>query len=577
MALLQCTCSDAILNLLTDFRSQANVKLPPEMVLALWNNDPPTSQAIQTALALRIEPAEKVTRIDAQAAALAQQIASLEAQLQDLKVSQDALEKEAAPHRTMIRACDAVTSPIRRLPLELLSEITRHAMPTYPKPCKDQAPLLLCAVSSAWRSAILSSTDLWSTLYIPLKRSSQLWYFADTTCWWCQRAKERPLTLYLDFATVHDEGAVRCLPSYLPDLSRVMSKVRHLGLGGIDKVLPYLVHAPWTLDRLESLYLIGSGRDEDDRKDILTFDFFNKAPNLQKVTITNGSVSTDDSRRILPWSKITSLILTELLYLEDWVQVVESCPQLRTADFTVINCREEELDGFRDRKRVHQCLEDLTFEPQFGSVSVFDILSIFNFPMLRCLDLRTKKNTDVCIAPNSSNALRNLASIRSLVVNEGWDSDIGAQVLAEFLQECSNLVDLSLISLSPRLLPLFEDMGLSFAAPHILPHLAVLNISFSQVISTPLADIDAFCEIVKLRLMSDIGSFGFQPLKKVFIHVPPSYRGRGVGAQERMKTAILTHSLSHESVTFTESWEVGSLGRPRESPYYLWYANARAW
>ena len=76
---------DAILNLLADSRSQAKVKFPPEMLSALKSNDPPSSQAIQTALAIRMEPAEEVTRIDAESASLSKKIRLLESQILDLK------------------------------------------------------------------------------------------------------------------------------------------------------------------------------------------------------------------------------------------------------------------------------------------------------------------------------------------------------------------------------------------------------------------------------------------------------------------------------------------------------------
>jgi len=76
---------DAILNLLADSKSQAKVKFPPEMLSALQSNGPPSSQAIQTALAIRMEPAEEVTRLDAESASLSKKIRLLESQILDLK------------------------------------------------------------------------------------------------------------------------------------------------------------------------------------------------------------------------------------------------------------------------------------------------------------------------------------------------------------------------------------------------------------------------------------------------------------------------------------------------------------
>lgn len=577
---------DAILNLLADSRSQAKVKFPPEMLSALKSNGPPSSQAIQTALAIRMEPAEEVTRIDAESASLSKKIRLLESQILDLKKRRQDLEKEAAPHRTKIRACDAITSPIRRLPFELLREIARHTMPTHPKPCKNQAPLSLCGVSSAWKSAVLSSTDLWSTLYMSVKEPCRLLYFTDTILEWCGRAKEKPLTLYMYFTFIEHDTAFLTLPSNLSSLAPVISRVRHLGLGAgmIDDFLPYLVDTHWDLDHLESLYLTsfsGEGYIDGELDEVIPgFELFNQAPNLQKVTIGNEFVTLPGALRLLPWSRITSLTLTEWILVDVWVEVLEFCPQMRTGDFVVRQFGNEDLDDFRYGQHVHEHLEDLTFETHGVDASVLDILSIFKFPMLHCLDLRNEDNSEACILPKSSNTFRNLANIRSLVVDEEWDSDTGWRVLTDFLRKCSNLENLTLTTVSqkfssPKLSPLFTAMSLDLRSPKFLPNLAILNVRFSESYGESgdsLAfDTDAFSGMIESRLRSDIGSLGYQPLKKVFVYIPRCNRNAGV--LERMKTLIPLDSVSRQFVTLTDLWGRWSLERPRELPYYHWYRN----
>ena len=394
---------------------------------------------------------------------------------------------------------------------------------------------------------------------------------------WCERAKGKPLTLYIYFGFVDPDIGFHTLPSSLLSLAPVISRVRHLGLaaGIIDSLLPYLVDTHWDLDNLESLYLtsfFGEGfLDDEIDVSIPAFDLFNTAPNLRKVTIGNEFLTLVGTLEILPWSSMTSLTLTEPLIGDTWIQIVKICSQLRIGDFIIRDFEDNDLEDFRDHKHVHEHLEDLTFETRHCSVSVFDILSMFDLPALVCLDLRTEDNGDVCVAPISSKAFRNLAEIRSLVVDGGWDSDTSLQVLADFLRECSNLEDLTLSSVSPKfsspeLSPLFTAMSLGPGSPTFLPNLAVLNICFSD--DSLVFDTVALSEMISTRLRLDIGNFVCQLLKKVFIYVPRCNRYAGV--LERMKTLISLDSVSHQSVTLTDLWGHWSLGRPRESPYYDW-------
>ena len=69
--------------------------------------------------------------------------------------------------RRQAAECSAMLSKIRLLPSELLSEIFIHCLPDMPSPSADEAPLLLCHITSSWRQLALHLPPLWRRLWIP--------------------------------------------------------------------------------------------------------------------------------------------------------------------------------------------------------------------------------------------------------------------------------------------------------------------------------------------------------------------------------------------------------------------------
>lgn len=62
----------------------------------------------------------------------------------------------------------STVTPIRRLPVELLTEVFVFCLPddTFIRPCPKSAPLLLTRVCGSWRDLALSVPRLWSSIYI---------------------------------------------------------------------------------------------------------------------------------------------------------------------------------------------------------------------------------------------------------------------------------------------------------------------------------------------------------------------------------------------------------------------------
>ncbi|KIM47160.1 hypothetical protein M413DRAFT_57140, partial [Hebeloma cylindrosporum] len=80
------------------------------------------------------------------------------------------LLKEKKNHiQKSIDACNAVLSPVRRLPIDILQEIFYQCLPTdhHPIMSATEAPMLLTRVSSLWRSVAFSMPRIWAKLHIP--------------------------------------------------------------------------------------------------------------------------------------------------------------------------------------------------------------------------------------------------------------------------------------------------------------------------------------------------------------------------------------------------------------------------
>ncbi|KAF8962129.1 hypothetical protein BDZ97DRAFT_2076613 [Flammula alnicola] len=91
------------------------------------SNCPPAEDATCVAKKFSEEPAAHLPILE-------EKFAAVDVEIEKLKKQREPLQKEAAPHRTKLAACDTMLTPIRRLPYEILREIAHYAMPEYPSP-----------------------------------------------------------------------------------------------------------------------------------------------------------------------------------------------------------------------------------------------------------------------------------------------------------------------------------------------------------------------------------------------------------------------------------------------------------
>ncbi|KAJ7162285.1 hypothetical protein C8R46DRAFT_955250 [Mycena filopes] len=120
----------------------------------LGTNYCPSDQEVLDINSILVEPSLRLKNLD-------QEIADL----------QKAIDKLAAERKTIgtfVDAHKALTSPVRRLPLDIIEGIFIACLPTH-RNCvmsASEAPVLLGRICRAWRTISLSTPQLWASLHI---------------------------------------------------------------------------------------------------------------------------------------------------------------------------------------------------------------------------------------------------------------------------------------------------------------------------------------------------------------------------------------------------------------------------
>lgn len=165
----------------------------------LGTNYAPTDEELDTIRGLLVEPLARLRRIDDQ--------------LSELQQAIDKLTEERVNASAYVDAHNALMSPFRRLPLDIIQEIFMACIPTHRNCVMSavEAPVLLGRVCSAWRRISHSTPRLWARLHIveparfqvPSGSSStvfeeKLAQRLETTNMWLGRSGQCPLSISLE-------------------------------------------------------------------------------------------------------------------------------------------------------------------------------------------------------------------------------------------------------------------------------------------------------------------------------------------------------------------------------------------
>ncbi|EGN94142.1 hypothetical protein SERLA73DRAFT_78064 [Serpula lacrymans var. lacrymans S7.3] len=86
------------------------------------------------------------------------------------------LESEEADARKYVEDCEALLTPARRMPPEVITNIFKYCLPSEgSRPSTSDAPLLLSRICSHWRQVVLSTPHLWSALNLHLPARIRDW------------------------------------------------------------------------------------------------------------------------------------------------------------------------------------------------------------------------------------------------------------------------------------------------------------------------------------------------------------------------------------------------------------------
>lgn len=222
-------------------------------------------------------------------------IRSLLETLDDLTRKRDALHSFKAEH-------EAILSPIRRLPSELLADVFKKCCwrdeDTHHLESMDIefAPLLLTRVCSGWRKVALTIPSLWADIKVHrwvTNKNFLLWQL------WLERSSQLPLSVTIDDMHEDEEGSYHTLDLLMAHCSRWQYMEVHWSswisavLNGPNLHLPLLESAQITI--------------EDDWSVWLRLEAFRSAPQLRTLAIVpqrHGCFRPFRTMNI-PWDQLT--------------------------------------------------------------------------------------------------------------------------------------------------------------------------------------------------------------------------------------------------------------------------------
>ncbi|KAJ6511784.1 hypothetical protein DFH09DRAFT_1434635 [Mycena vulgaris] len=120
----------------------------------------------------------EVKQIQAHLLSHSLELSRLEALIQELSVRRDKTADYINAHQALI-------SPARRLPRDIVQEIFLACLPTHRNAGMSSraVPLVLARICSAWRTVALSTPALWSSLHLPLEYIFEHGLSAPVTDW----------------------------------------------------------------------------------------------------------------------------------------------------------------------------------------------------------------------------------------------------------------------------------------------------------------------------------------------------------------------------------------------------------
>ncbi|KAK7018404.1 F-box domain-containing protein [Favolaschia claudopus] len=269
------------------------------------------------------------------------------------------------------------------LPPEIVAEIFRNFLPSYPKcpPCTGlSSPSTLSQICGLWRQIALTTPHLWRAIKIKLEADDSELLMArklDTLEAWLSRSGACPLSIRLHYTT-HDDAN----PTGQPLLSQfIHAIVRHCDRWQyLDLLMPHeTLHAiKGEMPLLKALEIEPSLVPPENEARI---ELFNDAPRLTDVVL---------ERRFfpkvihLPWSQL-QCIEGQCLYEHECVLILKEASNLVRLTVVEMVC---DPWGTHSQRLTHHHLRDLRLSLTVDSdANVDQLLGLLTLPALRTLEL----------------------------------------------------------------------------------------------------------------------------------------------------------------------------------------------
>ena len=307
----------------------------------LNTNYAPLDEELQEISRILVEPQARLAKMN-------DEIERAQATLDELERQRDKLVRHIDQYR-------ALTSPIRRIPREILQEIFINCLPT-DRPAvmsEREAPLLIGRVCSGWRSISQSTPELWTSVHVSIPNTtftasgtSNADYMVAANCMaelrttalqeWLQRSGSLPIdisfSLWQDWTHVPFTWNVPNEPHPIVDtILSVSRRWRKLTVAAHGSSIVCLLTRPHDLPLLETLDLRFPNMAESILSEIPKSEYnIFRTPSLRRLSLAQSSGDCLDYP--VNWANLTDLaiegVLWEALSLHRAVYLLSHCSQL---------------------------------------------------------------------------------------------------------------------------------------------------------------------------------------------------------------------------------------------------------
>ncbi|KAJ7728927.1 hypothetical protein DFH07DRAFT_850609 [Mycena maculata] len=268
----------------------------------------------------------------------------------EMQKALDKLTQERDTLGAYVHAHNALISPARRLPLDIIQEIFTACLPTH-RNCvmsASEAPVLLGRICSAWREISLSTPRLWASLHLAVPQIDpwiETWskeYTSDTseqrlevTRTWLHRSGQCPLSISMhspDLAGVNTPQTSAFLQALIPFASR-WQRIQFNIPASFTEILGQVAASDVPMLQSFTLYQGPRSQPHD-----LSWDFFGMTQ-ARNISITGDNFVF--SELPLRWSQLTTLstvspeglAINTRISTETVLQTISRCPQLQSFSF----------------------------------------------------------------------------------------------------------------------------------------------------------------------------------------------------------------------------------------------------